>query len=353
MDIYLVGGAVRDELLGRPVPDRDWVVVGATADELLSLGYRRVGHDFPVFLHPVTSEEYALARTERKTAPGHRGFAVHADVTVSLEEDLARRDLSVNAMAKSAAGRLIDPYGGQRDLAHRVLRHVGDAFREDPLRVFRVARFAAQLADFSVHESTIALMADMAPTLGELSAERVWVEFRKALAATAPQRFVETLHSCACLAPWFPELDGVQIDTRPGSARARFGALGWALGATAAQSLGDRLKVPNDHSDLARGVARHGRVLADWRTADPARLLAAGKAIGAFQNLALCARVCEVVGAIARAPLDDLERLFGRVATEVSARDFRGEGLAGRALGRRIESARAERLAQLRRQLSE
>ena len=348
MDIYLVGGAVRDELLGRRVREKDWVVVGATEDALKSLGYRRVGRDFPVFLHPESNEEYALARTERKTAPGHRGFAVHAGPEVTLEEDLVRRDLTVNAMARAADGRLIDPFGGQRDLAGRTLRHVGDAFSEDPLRVFRVARFAAELVDFAVHESTLELLSEMTGSLSELPAERVWGEFRKALAADSPQRFIETLAAGNCLGRWFPELEGAEIDARPNSALARFGGLGWTLGEAAARSLSDRLKVPNDHAELACQVARHGRVLADWRTAEPARLCAAGKAIGALQKPALGRRVCDLVGTLAATPLDELEALFSRVAAEVKARSFQDEGLAGRALGRRIERERIERLAILR-----
>ena len=351
MDIYLVGGAVRDELLGRPVGERDWVVVGATPDALLRRGYRQVGRDFPVFLHPETNEEYALARTERKTAPGHRGFAVHAGAEVSLEADLARRDLTVNAMAESADGRLVDPFGGRQDLADRVLRHVGDAFREDPLRVFRVARFAAELVDFSVHDTTIELMSDMAASLAELPAERVWAEFRKALAANSPQRFVETLYAGDCLSHWFPELRGAVIDARPNSERARFGGLGWSLGEAAASSLSARLKVPNDYADLARQVARHGRVLAAWRTAEPARLFAAAKSIGAFKELALSRRVCELVGVLTQTPLGELERLFARVAAEVGASAFQQEGLTGPALGQRIERERIERLAILRQQV--
>ena len=350
MDIYLVGGAVRDELLGRPTGERDWLVVGADAETLKRLGYRQVGRDFPVFLHPDTNEEYALARTERKTAPGHRGFAVHAGPRVTLEEDLVRRDLTVNAMAKAADGRLIDPYGGQRDLAARTLRHVGEAFREDPLRVFRVARFAAELLDFSVHAATVELMSDMAATLGELPAERVWAEFRKALAADAPQRFVETLAASNCLGHWFPELEGAQIDARPDSARARFGALGWSLAEASIAALSARLKVPNDHADLARQVARHGRALGGWRTTEPPRLFAAGKSIGALQNLALSGRVCEVVAALAETPLSELQLLFARLAAEVTAKTVQDEGLTGRDLGRRIERERIARLAILRRQ---
>ncbi len=347
MKIYLVGGAVRDELLGRPVKERDWVVVGSSAEALLRQGYRRVGRDFPVFLNPQTKEEYALARTERKTGPGHQGFAVQAGRAVSLEEDLARRDLTVNAMAKTPEGRLIDPFGGQRDLAGRVLRHVGEAFREDPLRVFRVARFAAQLVDFSVHESTTAILADMAASLAELSAERVWMEFCKALAAPCPQRFVETLAAAGCLDHWFPELAGKVIDARPVSVLARFGGLGWTLGEAAVQRLGKRLKAPNDHRTLAVQTARHGRVLAAWRTADPVRLHAAAKAIGAFQGLALSGRVCDLVGVLAETSLQELQRCLAQVAAEIGARQFRQESLSGPALGRRIEMARINRLAGL------
>ena len=349
MEVYLVGGAVRDELLGRPVRERDWVVVGATAETLLRLGYRRVGRDFPVFLHPATNEEYALARTERKTAPGHRGFAVRAGQAVTLEEDLARRDLTVNAMAKAADGQLIDPFGGQRDLAGRTLRHVGEAFREDPLRVFRVARFAAELAGFGVHDSTRKLMSDMAASLAELPAERVWAEFRRALAADAPQRFVDVLGGCGCLGHWFAELDGAVIDARPDTPRARFGGLGWTLGEARMGRLSARLKVPNDHAELAAAVARHGRVLAAWRTAEPARLYAAAKSIGAFRHPALCHRVCDLVGDLAEAPLNDLPGLFARLAADVNVNALQHLGLSGAALGRRIEQDRIERLAALQR----
>ena len=348
MDIYLVGGAVRDELLGRPPGERDWLVVGGTADELLSLGYRRVGKAFPVFLHPESNEEYALARTERKTAAGHRGFAVHAGAEVSLEEDLARRDLTVNAMAKDLRGRLIDPFGGRRDLSNRVLRHVGDAFREDPLRVFRLARFAAQLEDFSVHESTVALIAVMAPSLAELPAERVWAEFRKALAAPDPQRFIDVLKAGNCLGHWLPELEDARLDPRPDSARGRYGSLGWMLGEAEMQRLSKRLKVANDHAELALAVCRHGHVLAEWRTVEPERLYAAAKAVGAFRSVPLSRRVFELVGVLAHTPLDGLQNLLARVAADIHAGLYVGEGLSGPALGRRLERGRIERLATVR-----
>jgi len=211
MKVYLVGGAVRDRLLGRPVEERDYVVVGTTPEEMTALGYRRVGRDFPVFLHPQTKEEHALARTERKTAPGYRGFVVHADPTVTLAEDLRRRDLTINALAEDEAGNLIDLYGGRSDLEGRVLRHISDAFAEDPVRILRVARFAARFADlgFTVAAETIALMHEMVEA-GEVEAlvpERVWQELVRALEGPAPSRFFEVLRECGALARLLPELD--------------------------------------------------------------------------------------------------------------------------------------------------
>jgi tRNA nucleotidyltransferase (CCA-adding enzyme) len=213
MDIYLVGGAVRDRLLGRPHLERDFVVVGATPDALLALGYRPVGKDFPVFLHPDTGEQYALARTERKTGPGYYGFATRFSPDVTLEQDLARRDLTINAMAQSAAGEIIDPHGGQRDLAARVLRHVAPAFVEDPLRVLRVARFAARFAPlgFSVAPETVALMRSIVASgeLAALVAERVWVETERALGEERPVAYFEVLRDCGALAAVFPEVDAL------------------------------------------------------------------------------------------------------------------------------------------------
>ena len=207
MDVYLVGGAVRDGLLGLGGADRDWVVVGATPQMMLDQGYVPVGRDFPVFLHPQTHEEYALARTERKTAPGYRGFAVHAAPDVTLEQDLSRRDLTINAMAQDAHGHIIDPFGGQRDLQARVLRHVTDAFREDPVRILRVARFAARLTDFRVAADTMALMRDMVQQ-GEVDAlvgERVWQELSRGLMAAQPTRMIEVLAQCGAWQRLFPQ----------------------------------------------------------------------------------------------------------------------------------------------------
>jgi tRNA nucleotidyltransferase (CCA-adding enzyme) len=306
MRTYLVGGAVRDELLGRPVTERDWVVVGAVPEDLSRRGYRQVGKDFPVFLHPDTKEEYALARVERKTAPGYHGFETRFSPDVTLEEDLRRRDLTINAMARAEDGTLIDPYGGTRDLELRLLRHVSDAFAEDPVRILRVARFAARYAPlgFRVAPETLGLMTRMVDT-GEAAAlvpERVWQETAKALAEREPQVFFRTLRAVGALAVVFPELDRLwgipqpprwhpEIDTgehvmmaltaaadlSPLS-RIRFAALTHDLGkgttpreqwpkhvgheqrsAELVSALAARLRVPNDFRDLAMLVAlEHG-----------------------------------------------------------------------------------------------
>ena len=213
MQIYKVGGAVRDRLLGQPVSDTDWVVVGASAEDMLEKGYRPVGADFPVFLHPKTGEEYALARTERKSGRGYGGFTFYASPDVSLEEDLVRRDLTINAMAEDDNGRLIDPYGGQRDLEAHLLRHVSPAFVEDPLRVLRVARFAARFAPlgFKVADETLALMRELSES-GELEAltpERSWKEIARALMEARPDVFVQVLRDCGALAVLMPEVDAL------------------------------------------------------------------------------------------------------------------------------------------------
>jgi tRNA nucleotidyltransferase (CCA-adding enzyme) len=212
---YVVGGAVRDELLGLPVSDRDWVVVGSTPEEMLALGFRPVGKDFPVFIHPKSGEEYALARTERKTAKGYHGFTFHATAQVTLEEDLSRRDLTINAIAKSSDGTLIDPYQGIRDLHEKTFRHVSDAFKEDPVRILRVARFAARFVDFRVHHSTAKLMQLMVDNgeVDSLVAERVWQEFAKGLMEKAPSRMLITLEACGALEKLLLRLDEPRLQT--------------------------------------------------------------------------------------------------------------------------------------------
>ncbi len=306
MEVYLVGGAVRDELLGRPVRERDWVVVGATPQAMLDAGYRQVGRDFPVFLHPDTSEEYALARTERKTGRGYHGFEMRFSPDVTLEEDLRRRDLTINAIARAPDGRLIDPCGGQRDLEARTLRHVSEAFNEDPVRILRVARFLArfQPAGFSVAAETLVRMRAMVASgeVDELVAERVWQETEKALAEPAPDAWLKLLHDCGALARIYPELDALygvpqpekwhpEIDTGlhmelvlqaaadlTPEPRIRFAALMHDLGkgrtprsqwpahrgheergVALIRELATRLRVPGDYRELAELAARwHG-----------------------------------------------------------------------------------------------
>lgn len=213
MKVYLVGGAVRDQLLGLPVKDRDWIVVGAEPATLLSLGYQQVGKDFPVFLSPKTKEEYALARTERKASAGYTGFICDFSPTITLEQDLIRRDLTINAMAQSKDGEIIDPYGGKQDLENRILRHISPAFSEDPLRVLRVARFAARYHSlgFKIASETLALMAELALSgeLQHLTAERVWLETEKALNERNPEIYFETLHKTGALSVLFPEIDAL------------------------------------------------------------------------------------------------------------------------------------------------
>ena len=279
MQVYLVGGAVRDELLGRAVRERDWVVVGATPAELERAGYRAVGQDFPVFLHPDSHEEYALARLERKIAPGYRGFAVESSPAVTLEEDLRRRDLTINAMARGADGKLIDPFGGQADLRARLLRHVSAAFAEDPVRILRVARFAARFAGlgFTVAPETLALMRAMV-SAGEATAlvsERVWRELELALRTAHPERACEVLRDCGALAVILPELaqspglpvglaslrcaaNGVEDATATPS---RWAALLAGLPVSDIEAMCTRLRTPTEHRQLALLTSRLGAYL--------------------------------------------------------------------------------------------
>jgi tRNA nucleotidyltransferase (CCA-adding enzyme) len=308
MQVYLVGGAVRDALLGLPVKERDWVVVGSTRDELARLKYREVGRDFPVFLHPESHEEYALARLERKTAPGYRGFAVEFGPEVTLEEDLARRDLTINAIAQAGDGSLRDPHGGQKDLQARLLRHVSPAFVEDPVRILRIARFAARFAPlgFTVAPETMSLMREMVERgeVDALVAERVWQETEKALRETGASVFFRVLRDCGALKVVYPEINALwgvpqpekwhpEIDTGvhtmmvldqaallSADTKVRFAALVHDLGKATTphsewpghkgheersvaliETLCDRLKLPGEYRDLSVIVARyHGNV---------------------------------------------------------------------------------------------
>jgi len=282
---YVVGGAVRDDLLGLRVADRDWVVVGATPEDMAREGFRPVGKDFPVFLHPRTHEEYALARTERKSGRGYKGFTVYAAPDVTLEQDLARRDLTINAMAKDEAGRLIDPFGGEKDLREGVLRHVSAAFEEDPVRILRVARFVARFG-FRIAPETVALMRRMVE-LGEadhLVAERVWQEFSKGLMERHPARMLEVLERCGLSARVMPEIrnDRAALE-RSAAANApspvRFAVLTWGLEAGQIDALAERLRAPNEERELAATAARCRPLLTARAPDELLQLLKRGDAI--------------------------------------------------------------------------
>ncbi len=269
MKIYLVGGAVRDELLGLVVKEQDWVVVGATPEEMLKSGYRQVGRDFPVFLHPVTNEEYALARTERKVGRGYTGFEFDTSPDVTLEEDLIRRDLTINAIAKKADGDFFDPYHGRDDIQNKLLRHVSQAFTEDPVRILRVARFAARFTQFGfkVAAETIVLMKEMVRSgeINALVAERVWKELERALSEKNPEQFFQVLSDCDALEILFPAIqlssDGISALQRAtqftDDLQIRFAILLHDLPSAEIKKIGERYRVPNDYQELALLVAAH------------------------------------------------------------------------------------------------
>lgn len=381
MQIYLVGGAVRDQLLDLPVTERDWVVVGATPEDMTDLGYRPVGKDFPVFLHPDSKEEYALARTERKSGRGYKGFQVHASPEVSLKEDLQRRDLTINAMAQTADGGIIDPYGGQQDLAAGLLHHVSPAFVEDPVRILRVARFAARLSrwGFRVAHDTNALMRHMVDE-GEvdyLVPERVWAELVKALGADRPAQFFKVLHGCGALAKLFPELEALYGSAAAahgddGAAQRVFDALNQAAepvsgaelrfallarelartqGSTATQAAMEaicaRYKAPNEYRELALLVARTGDAMDDALRAGAsavAQLLDASDALRRPQRFQQAALVCQASHGTPY-PQRDYLLACQQAAAGVSADALLQQGLKGPAIGARLKELRSEAIA--------
>ncbi|MYA31628.1 MAG: multifunctional CCA addition/repair protein [Gammaproteobacteria bacterium] len=402
MKSYLVGGAVRDRLLGLEVRERDWVVVGTTADELLKQGYKEIGRSFPVFLHPDTQEEYALARRETKTAPGYRGFEVDFGPEVTLEEDLLRRDLTINAMAEDNDGRLVDPHGGERDLAEKVLRHVSPAFREDPVRILRVARFAARFdgLGFAIAADTMALMGEMV-SRGEAAAlvpERVWQETVRALGEDAPQRFFEVLRECGALKVIFPEIDrlwGVpqpkrwhpEIDTGvhvmmvleqaarfSPSVEVRFAALTHDLGkgvtpeqywprhsgheAASVRLVGEmceRLGAPKRFRTLAEKVARYHGVCHRADELRPDTKLKVLESLGAFRADSLLEDflvACEAdyrgrLGMTEDAyPAADVFRRAFAAASAVSGADLADEGYEGARLGDELRRRRIAAIAE-------
>ena len=371
MRSYLVGGAVRDALLGLPVNDRDWVVVGATPQDMIAAGYLPVGKDFPVFLHPETREEYALARTERKTARGYHGFSFYTEPDVTLEQDLARRDLTINAIAQEPDGTIVDPYHGRDDLLRRLLRHVSDAFHEDPVRILRVGRFAARFADFSVAPETMALMRHMVDK-GEadaLVAERVWQELARGLMEPTPSRMLQVLRDCGALQRLLPEVAAdtglpAVLDTAAAAHAplpVRFACFASGAGARDAhvlRALCERLRVPTECRELAEVMAREQAHIDDSGAYDAAavmRLLEKCDAIRKPQRFAQLLLACECeargrgrVGAHGYAPRERLARALAAaqsVATNSIAARAVSAGLSGPKVGEVIHAARTDAVA--------
>jgi tRNA nucleotidyltransferase (CCA-adding enzyme) len=404
METFLVGGAVRDRLLGRPVSERDYVVVGATPEMMEARGFRPVGRDFPVFLHPRTHEEHALARTERKTARGYRGFSFNASPEVTLQQDLARRDLTVNAMAEAADGSLIDPFGGSRDLQERVLRHVSDAFVEDPVRLLRVARLAAQLSpwNFRIADETTEMMRELVRN-GEVDAlvpERVWAECEKALSSPAPVRFFEALRDTGALQVLFPEVarlfgvpqppryhpeidsgihtfmvlqEATRLSPEP---EVRFAALVHDLGkadtpkeilpshrgheergVVRIRALAERMRIPNRYRDLAIKVARHHGLAHRFFELRPQTVVKFLEAIDVLRRPEGLEPFLRAVEADFRGrggrfpeqpyPQADAMRRAAEAITGVSSRPLLEKGLKGEALGEALRRERIRAVAAL------
>ena len=357
MNRFRVGGAVRDTLLGYPHQEIDWVVVGSTPEEMTAAGYTQVGRDFPVFLHPDTKEEYALARTERKSGPGYRGFTVHADPSITLEEDLERRDLTINAMAMDTEGVVTDPFGGQADLDAKILRHVSPHFVEDPLRVLRVARFAARYhhLGFVVADETQRLMAEIvaAGELPHLSIERVWVETEKALGEQHPEVYWQVLADCGALDVLLPELavsQGIAALRRaaPHTRRAdcRWAALLADLPEARAKDASKRLKAPNAYSQLATRVSG-GRPKIKTALKDANECMALLKGLDALRREEPFEGFCETLVALEQKSADaqkaiDLLQRARAAAQKVKAADFADRGVTGPELGAAIQAAQTE-----------
>lgn len=397
MQTYLVGGAVRDKLLGIPVKDRDWVVVGSTPEEMLDKGFKAVGKDFPVFLHPETKEEYALARTERKSGKGYKGFTFHTSTDVTLEEDLQRRDLTINAIAEDEHGNLIDPYGGETDLKEKMLRHVSPAFVEDPLRVLRIARFAASLG-FKIAPETMALLKEISASdeLDALVPERVWTEMEKALSGKYPARFILVLRSCAALEKLFPEIEALfgvpqtieyhpEIDTGlhtimslnqstrlSSDPMIRFAVLVHDLGkattpedklprhhgheergAKIIEKLCTRYRIPNKYRELATNVSRFHFDCHRIQEMKPETVLKKLEQLDAFRRPERFEQFLIACEADARGragyedrdyPQSEYFQNALKAANEVNGKLLQEQGLEGKALGQEIKKQRIERI---------
>ncbi|KLU17061.1 MULTISPECIES: multifunctional CCA addition/repair protein [Xenorhabdus] len=372
MKVYLVGGAVRDQLLGLPVTERDWVVVGSTPEELLSQGYQQVGKDFPVFLHPKTHEEYALARTERKSGQGYTGFSCYAAPDVTLEEDLLRRDLTINAIAQTREGALIDPYQGANDLKNRILRHVSLAFSEDPLRVLRLARFAARFAHlgFAIAPETQTLITEMVASgeLSSLTPERVWRETEKALTSQSPQVYFQILRDCGALAVLFPEIDNLfgvpllkhdaglhslrvlQISTQLSEETdIRFASLCSHIEIMSLKQMSERLRIPNSARDLAMMVTQYHNWVHTVEQLPPETLLSLFNAVDAWrkpqriEQLITCSEADyrESPGTeTASYPQADYLRKMFAIASQVSVQEVIARGFQGAEIRTELERQR-------------
>ncbi|MBO9482756.1 multifunctional CCA tRNA nucleotidyl transferase/2'3'-cyclic phosphodiesterase/2'nucleotidase/phosphatase [Salinisphaera sp. G21_0] len=371
MQVYRVGGAVRDQLLGLPVKDNDWVVVGATPGQMKDLGYQPVGRDFPVFLHPQTKEEYALARTERKTGHGYAGFSFYTSVDISLEEDLLRRDLTINAMAEDQHGNIIDPYGGQEDLKNRRLRHISPTFQEDPLRILRVARFAARLAPlgFQVAKETLELMGNMVNNgeAAHLVPERVWQETSRALMEPSPSVYFQTLESCGALQAVLPELRSLihnqtllhltMAARDNNTALIRFGCLFSPLlpqaeaektnGILTVQGVSSRMRLPSEYADMALLVTEHAQSVASViHSNDAESLMTLFEATDALRRperfISLITILSYSFATVKLKKSQIIELLAGCLS--IKARDLMTENITGKALG---EALRQKRLQQI------
>jgi tRNA nucleotidyltransferase (CCA-adding enzyme) len=371
MKTYLVGGAVRDQLLGLPVKERDYVVVGATVADMLKLGYQQVGKDFPVFLHPKTKEEYALARVERKVGLGYTGFTFDASPAVTLEEDLTRRDLTVNAIAQEIRGdeligALIDPYHGQQDLIDKTLRHVSQAFVEDPVRILRIARFAARFAElgFTVAPETTALMQEMvkAGEVNALVAERVWKELERALAEKNPEKFFEVLDSCGAIEVLFPAFKGqseasadlwemlVNAATLTHDSRIRFAALLSNQSIQQIKDLCDRYRVPAEYRELAELVSRYLPLYKKALSLPANEILEILQSTDAFrrperfENFLLACEACYFHSSKVEQPSSDLLRECFEKVKVVDARKYVEAGLSGKDIAESIAQERLKKI---------
>lgn len=358
MKIYLVGGAVRDKLLNRPVKEKDWVVVGATVEEMLQLGYKQVGKDFPVFLHPTTKEEYALARVERKVGKGYTGFTFDTSKSVTLEEDLKRRDITINAIAEDQKTQeIIDRYHGREDLKNKIIRHVSDAFIEDPVRILRVARFAARFPDFTIAPETIELMQKMVSNgeVDALVAERVWKECEKALVETHPQRFFEVLERCDALSVLFPIFAAniKCIDNLAQAARTsenpiiRCAVLFHLLPENEILKISNQYKIPNDYRDLAILVAKNFQKYTsedELKSENILNLLESTDAFrrkDRFENFLMACEICD-----SNFPAKLLNQCY-EASKNVDANKYIARGVQGEKIGLAIREERKNIIKQL------